>query len=89
MTQSTKRPIKGVPKTNKRLGYEGVGTTDIFYKLSARGLIEYRVATIEARTFQLRPDFELTLEHGDDAGTKYQTQDYQALVNIVRLAYDK
>ena len=77
MTQATKRPIKGLPKTNKRLGYEGVGTVDIFYKLSARGLIEYRVATIEARTFQLRPDFELTLEHGDDAGIQIGLQYFQ------------
>lgn len=89
MTQATVRPIKGLPKTNKRLGIQGIGHIDAIYKLSARGLIEYRVATIEARMFQLRPDFELTLEHGENSGTKYHSQDYASLVNIVRLAYDK
>ena len=83
------QPLKPVPKTNYRLGVEYLHQLDRFWRSDRRGLRHGSyLAEIRARPFELRPDFELTLFQGSNAGVRYQSEDYDTLLNLVRLAYD-
>jgi hypothetical protein len=83
------QPLKPVARTNHRLGVEDLGMIDRFWASDRRGLrYGQPLATIQARPFEVRPDFELTLLQGPDAGVRYQSEDYNTLLNLVRLAYD-
>lgn len=83
------QPLKPVPGTNKRLGVEHLFTIDRFWRSDRRGLRHGSpLATIQARTFEIPADFELELLQGPDQGVRYQSRDYDSLVNILRIAYD-